>query len=233
MTSEKRPPDVPAKRCTACGEPTDDKPECSERCFGIAHPRPASALPPLGAKYEDVFDVGETCPHCLDATAKSLFEDWQEERRRSASDSRELEIERNKRVSAERKLREMPIGDRRRAERLVKDVEVLTLALHASGDMLKHQLASAYESLVASRKAESRLAKTVARYRGRETGSACLSLTHDEAQRLRETIMGDEHGGNRDACRAAFKKLEAFVLAKWDSDCAGNAKKGGNDDDTP
>lgn len=232
--------DVPAKRCTACGEPTDDKPECSERCFGIAHPRPASASPKIPhtfvagicsrcgldirtggpwdkpvpactaptkveqakARVDEYLDGLSDPPQDLHVAARAIWHRWYREeagadvaaamtsdddvdflareladvlrkggRRVSASDSRELEIERNKRVSAERKLREMPIGDRRRAERLVKDVEVLTLALHASGDMLKHQLASAYESLAASRKAESRLAKTVARYRGRETGS--------------------------------------------------------------
>lgn len=52
-----------------------------------------------------------------------------------------------------------------------------------------------------------------------ERGSASdLTLTHDEAQRIREIIMGDEHGGNRAACRAAYEKLGAFVLAKWDAE---------------
>lgn len=44
-----------------------------------------------------------------------------------------------------------------------------------------------------------------------------LRLSLEEATRLRERITGDVHGGNREACLAAFRKLEDFVLACWDA----------------
>jgi hypothetical protein len=48
--------------------------------------------------------------------------------------------------------------------------------------------------------------------------SKFLTLSHEEAQRLREIISGDQCGSNRVACQAAFKKLDDFVCAVWDEE---------------